>query len=140
VIRHDASLALAPGVLEAMGRALRHRGPDSAGILERPGVGLAHARLAILDLSPRGAQPMKGERDVWIVFTGELYDYRERRRELEARGRRFRSDGDTEVILALYEEHGLDFVDHVTGQFAIAIWDEPNRRLVLARDRLGKKP
>src|SRR5581483_4949503 len=134
IVRHDASDSVPPNVLAAMTRALGHRGPDSDGTLVRPGVGLAHTRLAILDLSPRGAQPMKGAGETWIVFNGEFYDYREKRRELEQRGRVFRSDCDTEVILALYEERGLDFVHEISGQFAIAIWDESKRRLVLARD------
>lgn len=140
IVRHDAADAVSPHVLAAMVHALGHRGPDSRGVHVAPGVGLAHARLAILDLSPRGAQPMKGQADSWIVFNGEFYDYRRKRAELEARGRVFRSDCDTEVILALYEERGLEFVHEVEGQFALAIWDGRARRLVLARDRLGKKP
>jgi asparagine synthase (glutamine-hydrolysing) len=140
IMRSDPAEPIDRAVLVAMAGAIRHRGPDSDGFLERPGVGLAHTRLAIQDLSPRGAQPMKGEGRVWIVFNGEFYDFRERRRELEAHGRIFVSDCDTEVILALYEERGLDFVQAISGQFAIAIWDEPRRRLVLARDRIGKKP
>jgi asparagine synthase (glutamine-hydrolysing) len=140
ILRHDPADAISPAVVAAMVRALGHRGPDSHGALSRPGVALGHTRLAILDLSPRGAQPMKGAGNVWIVFNGEFYEYRQKRRELEAEGHVFRSDCDTEVILALYERRGLDFLHDVRGQFAIAIWDEPKRRLVLARDRLGKKP
>jgi asparagine synthase (glutamine-hydrolysing) len=140
IVRDDPRDPIAPAVLDAMARELRHRGPDSQGSIARPGVALAHTRLAILDLSSRGAQPMKGAGDVWIVFNGEIYDYRARRAELERTGRRFLSDCDTEVILALYEEHGLDFVHRLAGQFAIAIWDALRRRLVLVRDRMGKKP
>lgn len=140
IVRSDTRDRISRDVLRAMSQALHHRGPDSQGIVERPGTGLAHTRLAILDLSPRGAQPMKGQRNVWIVFNGEFYDYRARRAELEQRGRRFVSTCDTEVILALYEERGLDFVHAISGQFALAIWDEDRGRVVLARDRLGKKP
>src|SRR5258706_16234483 len=96
VVHDDPSDGVSPGVLGRMGEALRHRGPDSQGFLRRGGVGLAHTRLAILDLSERGAQPMKGEGKVWIVFNGEFYDYRARRAELERGGRRFVSDCDTE--------------------------------------------
>jgi asparagine synthase (glutamine-hydrolysing) len=140
IVRNDPGDAVSRATLAAMAQAIHHRGPDSQGSVYRPGVGLAHTRLAILDLSERGAQPMKGEGAVWIVFNGEIYDFRARRAELERRGRRFVSDCDTEVVLALYEEHGPDFVHEIEGQFAIAIWDEPRRRLVLARDRLGKRP
>jgi asparagine synthase (glutamine-hydrolysing) len=140
IVHNDPRDAVSKGTLGAMARAIHHRGPDSQGSVLRPGVGLAHTRLAILDLSERGAQPMKGDGAVWIVFNGEIYDFKARRAELERKGRRFASDCDTEVVLALYEEHGLEFVHKIEGQFAIAIWDEPRRRLVFARDRLGKRP
>jgi asparagine synthase (glutamine-hydrolysing) len=140
IVRRERSDPVDAVELRAMTRALAHRGPDGEGLLVRRGVGLGHRRLAVIDPTARGAQPMKGEGDVWIVYNGEMYEHAVHRRELEARGRAFWSDCDTEVILALYESRGLSFLDDVKGQFAIAIWDEPRRRLVLARDRFGKKP
>ncbi len=104
-------------------------------------VGLGHRRLSIIDLSDAGSQPMSNEDGtIWVVLNGEIYNFVEHRPILESKGHRFRSRTDTEVILHLYEEHGESFVDHLRGMFAIAIWDEPNQRLVLARDRLGQKP
>ena len=129
-----------PRVIAAMGDSLRHRGPDDHGVYVKGHVGLAHQRLSVLDLSPAGHQPMSNESGtVWIVFNGEIYNYRELRDGLMPR-RTFRSRTDTEVILGLYEEHGLRCVPMLGGMFAFAIWDERAQRLVLARDRLGKKP
>jgi asparagine synthase (glutamine-hydrolysing) len=126
--------------LERMIQAVRHRGPDGFGYLERPEVGLAHARLSIIDLST-GDQPIRNEEGtVWVVFNGEIFNYIELREELEARGHRFYTTSDTEVIVHLYEEHGDAFVEHLNGQFAIALWDQQRRRLVLARDRAGIRP
>jgi asparagine synthase (glutamine-hydrolysing) len=127
-------------LITAMGDSLRHRGPDDHGVYVKGHVGLAHRRLSVLDLSPAGHQPMSNESGTtWIVFNGEIYNYRELRDELAPR-RAFRSRTDTEVILGLYEEHGLRCVPMLGGMFAFAIWDERAQRLVLARDRLGKKP
>jgi asparagine synthase (glutamine-hydrolysing) len=123
--------------------AMEHRGPDDAGHWVEAGgtVGLAHRRLSIVDLSPDARQPMSNEGDsVWVTFNGEIYNHADWRPRLEQRGHRFRSRSDTEVILHLYEEYGLDCVKHLDGMFAFAIWDRAARRLMLARDRLGVKP
>ena len=126
--------------LEAMNAVIRHRGPDSDGFLLRDGVGLAMRRLAIVDLRT-GDQPITNEDStIWIVFNGEIYNFPELRSKLEARGHVFRTHTDTEAIVHLYEEYGDDCVQHLRGMFAFAIWDAPRRRLLLARDRLGKKP
>jgi asparagine synthase (glutamine-hydrolysing) len=130
-------------VAAAMASTLAHRGPDDAGAWESDAgdVALAHRRLSIIDLSPLGRNPMAGEDGrLWITFNGEIYNFLELRRELEAAGHRFRSHTDTEVILAAYAHWGLDCVDRLAGMFAFAIWDEPKRRLWVVRDRLGKKP
>lgn len=120
--------------------ALRHRGPDGRGVRVDGPIGLGHARLAILDLEG-GAQPLSNEDGtVWVVFNGEIFNYVELRSALLRQGHRFRTQSDTEVIVHLYEEHGDAFVDHLNGQFAIALWDGPQRRLVLARDRVGIRP
>jgi len=127
----------------AMASTLSHRGPDDTGAWgsDDGTVALAHRRLSIVDLSPLGHNPMsRDDGRIWITFNGEIYNFRELRRELEAAGHRFRSHSDTEVLLAAYAEWGLDCVDRLAGMFAFAIWDEPRRRLWLVRDRLGKKP
>jgi asparagine synthase (glutamine-hydrolysing) len=119
---------------------LRHRGPDEFGILLDREVGLGNARLSIIDLSG-GSQPIANEDEsLWIVFNGEIFNYVELRPELEARGHKFRTSSDTEVILHLYEEYGPRCLEKMNGQFAIAIWDKNRRRLFLARDRLGIRP
>jgi asparagine synthase (glutamine-hydrolysing) len=126
--------------LERMTRALTHRGPDEEGYHQEPGVGLGHRRLSIIDLST-GQQPLCNEDgSVWIAFNGEIFNYVELRQDLEKRGHVFRTHSDTETIVHLYEEKGLDFVDELNGQFAIALWDRNNRRLVLVRDRVGIRP
>ena len=128
-------------LLRAMTDALAHRGPDDEGVICRPGMGLGHRRLSILDLSPAGRQPMSNEDEtVWIVFNGEAYNFEQVRPELEAAGHRFRSTSDTEVILHAYEEWGDGCMARFNGMWALAIWDEPRRRLFCARDRFGKKP
>ncbi len=128
-------------ILERMNAALEHRGPDDAGIYCQGPIGLAHRRLSIIDLSPAGHQPMANEDGtVWIVFNGEIYNFQELRSRLAGQGHRFRSQTDTEVLLHLYEEHGVHCLQHLRGMFAFAIWDGPRRQLFLARDRLGKKP
>jgi asparagine synthase (glutamine-hydrolysing) len=122
---------------------LGHRGPDDNGVWEADHgrVALAHRRLSIIDLSPLGRNPMSwGDGRLWITFNGEIYNFLELRRELESVGYSFRSDTDTEVILAAYDRWGLDSVNHLVGMFAFALWDCPNERLWLVRDRLGKKP
>lgn len=121
-------------------RQLHHRGPDGTGTLVQGPVGLAHARLSIIDLEG-GAQPIRNEDgSVQVVFNGEIFNYVELRAELQQRGHRFYTHSDTEVIVHLYEEHGEDFVAHLNGQFAIALWDAKAQRLVLARDRTGIRP
>ncbi|GAB3786272.1 asparagine synthase (glutamine-hydrolyzing) [Dyella agri] len=131
---------VARATLERMIRTLHHRGPDGYGFHVDGGAGLAHARLAVIDLVT-GAQPIANERgNVWTVFNGEIFNYRTLRAELEQRGHRFATQSDTEVIVHLYEEHGDRFVEHLNGDFAIALWDGERRRLVLARDRCGVRP
>lgn len=128
-------------ILERMNAVLAHRGPDDAGIYCDGPVGLAHRRLSIIDLSPAGHQPMSNEDGtIWIVFNGEIYNFQSLRPDLVRRGHRFRSNSDTEVIIHLYEEHGVECLRFLRGMFALAIWDGPRRQLFLARDRLGKKP
>jgi asparagine synthase (glutamine-hydrolysing) len=129
--------------LLAMRDAMRHRGPDGEGIWisDNRDVGLAHRRLSIIDLSDSGAQPM-ASRDgrLRVVFNGEIYNYKSLRAELEAKGYRFQSQSDTEVLLYLYAEHGTDMVHALRGMYAFAIWDENKKGLLLARDPFGIKP
>jgi asparagine synthase (glutamine-hydrolysing) len=122
---------------------MTHRGPDDAGVYINNDrrIGLGNRRLAIVDLSPAGRNPMANEDgSVWITFNGEIYNHQSLRPRLEAKGHRYRSHTDTETIIHLYEDRGLDFVQDIEGDFAIALWDENARRLVLARDRVGVKP
>ncbi|PYM33302.1 MAG: asparagine synthase (glutamine-hydrolyzing) [Candidatus Rokuibacteriota bacterium] len=129
-----------PDLLPAMLDLLRHRGPDDMGIHAEPGVALGMTRLAIIDLVT-GRQPMSdADERFWLVFNGEIYNFRELRAELEARGRRFRTQSDTEVILQAYATFGEACVERLRGMFAFALWDHARRALFLARDRLGKKP
>jgi asparagine synthase (glutamine-hydrolysing) len=132
------------GLVERMRDRVTHRGPDDAGaqILDDRRLGLGFRRLAIIDLSRAGNQPMRGcrERGVWLVFNGEIYNHASLRRGLEQRGHVYRSRTDSETIIHLYEERGLDFVNHIEGDFAVALWDSERERLVLARDRVGVKP
>ena len=119
---------------------LRHRGPDGMGYFRSPVCVLANARLSIIDLET-GDQPVSNEDEtVWTVLNGEIFNYIELRAELQALGHRFRTRSDTEVIVHAYEEYGDRFVERLTGQFAIALWDVPRQRLVLARDRVGIRP
>lgn len=123
--------------------AMPHRGPDDAGSYSSPDrrIVLAHRRLSIVDLSPAGHQPMSNEDGtVWVTFNGEIYNHQDHRPALEAAGHRFRSRTDTEVIVHLYEARGEEFVADLDGMFALALWDSERGRLLLARDRLGKKP
>jgi asparagine synthase (glutamine-hydrolysing) len=126
--------------LRAMIETLHHRGPDGYGFFEDAHCGLAHARLSIIDLAG-GDQPIHNEEsNVWVVFNGEIFNFIELRQELQRAGHRFASNSDTEVIVHAYEQYGMKFVDHLNGQFAIALWDQSKRRLVLARDRTGIRP
>ena len=128
-------------VIKRMCDLLAHRGPDGDGIHVDGAVGLGHRRLAIIDLSPAAAQPM-GTPDgaLWITYNGEIYNFQDLRRELGQQGHRFRTQSDTEVILAAYREHGVECLGRLRGMFAFALWDGRARTLFLARDRLGKKP
>ncbi len=134
-----------PTILRRMGHPLKHRGPDDEGevILDSSevSVGLGHKRLSIIDLSPAGKQPMANEDEtIWITFNGEIYNFREIRKELEGKGHKFRSHSDTEVIVHLYEELGTKCLERLNGMFAFALWDAKQKSLFLARDRTGKKP
>jgi asparagine synthase (glutamine-hydrolysing) len=130
-----------PALLERMGAVLEHRGPDDAGVYRAGPVGLVSRRLAIVDLSSAGHQPMaSADGRLWITYNGEIYNFLLLRAELERQGVTFRSRTDTEVILALYERYGAECLGYLRGMFAFAIWDRQERTLFLARDRLGKKP
>jgi asparagine synthase (glutamine-hydrolysing) len=127
-------------VLRAMTDSLTHRGPDDAGFHEAPGISLGVRRLSIIDV-PGGHQPLANEDgSVMVVFNGEIYNHQELRSRLEARGHRFATRTDTEVLVHLYEEYGDALVHLLQGMFAFALWDDKRRRLLLARDRLGIKP
>lgn len=127
-------------LLTRMIGVLRHRGPDGAGVLARDGAGLAHARLSVIDVEG-GAQPMGDEEGAaWITFNGEIYNHVELRAELVARGHRFRTRSDTEVLLRLYMEEGEDCTRRLNGQWAFAIWEPGRNRLFLSRDRYGVRP
>jgi asparagine synthase (glutamine-hydrolysing) len=127
-------------VLARMNRRIVHRGPDDEGFFVEENVGLAMRRLSIIDVKS-GHQPLANEnRDVWIVFNGEIYNHAELRENLEARGHQYRTRSDTETIVHLYEEYGSDCVKHLRGMFAFVIWDRRKRALFAARDRLGIKP
>ncbi len=125
-----------------MSDKIAHRGPDDQGIYISPDkkVGLVHRRLAIIDLSAAGHQPMTYKNRYWITFNGEIYNFWEERKKLEKYGYKFRSKSDTEVILALYDKWGVKCVDHLRGMFAFAIYDIRNQTVFLARDRMGVKP
>jgi asparagine synthase (glutamine-hydrolysing) len=128
-------------LLERMKSTIRHRGPDAHGSFVADGVSLGHLRLSIVDLTESGRQPLaNADETVWITFNGEIYNHPQLRRTLEQKGYVYRGTSDTESIVHAYEEYGLEFVKHLTGMFAFAIWDVRKRRLVLARDRLGIKP
>jgi len=119
---------------------IRHRGPDAFGIYLDDHVGLAHARLSIIDLSG-GDQPIHNEdRTIWVVYNGEVFNYPELRESLESRGHQFYTRTDTEILVHLYEDRGVEMFDDLNGQFAFALWDERRRQLLLARDRLGVRP
>jgi asparagine synthase (glutamine-hydrolysing) len=140
VLYADPARPVDPAVLQAMGDAIAHRGPDAEGFWTDPGLGLVHRRLSIIDLAA-GNQPIGNEDgSVQVVFNGEIYNFQELRAGLEAKGHRFRTRSDTEVLVHLYEEDGEELAGRLRGMFTFALWDRPRRRLVLARDRLGIKP
>ena len=126
--------------IHRMCEAIVHRGPDDEGIFVKAGVGLGMRRLSIIDLAG-GHQPVFNEdKTIWIVFNGEIYNFPELRGDLEKRGHRFSTHTDTEVIVHLYEDLGADCVNKLRGMFAFALYDERRGKLLMARDRLGKKP
>jgi asparagine synthase (glutamine-hydrolysing) len=135
------SNAIDRDLIVRMTSTLAHRGPDDAGVEVMDGAGLGFRRLSILDLSPTGHQPMATpDRNAWITFNGEIYNFRELRTELELTGHIFRGSSDTEVLLSLYSEYGLDMFSRLNGMFAMAIFDRRRKAVLLARDRMGKKP
>src|SRR4051812_17211510 len=139
-LNFDRTRAVDPARLTAMTSAIAHRGPDADGFHFAEGIGLGHRRLSIIDLAT-GDQPLSNEDGtIWVVFNGEIYNFADLRAELERAGHRFRTHTDTEVIVHAYEEWGEQSVERFRGMFAYALWDEPQRRLVLVRDRLGVKP
>ncbi|HYO87533.1 MAG TPA: asparagine synthase (glutamine-hydrolyzing), partial [Candidatus Limnocylindrales bacterium] len=141
----DFKAAVSRSTIEAMCCAIHHRGPDHSGLLVQQGaqfsLGLGSQRLSIIDLSDAGNMPICNEAgDVWIVYNGELYNHRELRAELEARGHQYSSNTDTETIVHAYEEYGLNCLKRFNGMFAFALYDQRNERVVLARDPMGIKP
>ncbi|MBN1309933.1 MAG: asparagine synthase (glutamine-hydrolyzing) [Anaerolineae bacterium] len=127
-------------VIRQMAGRLAHRGPDDDGFLFQPGIGLGFRRLSIIDVEG-GHQPIHNEdKSVWAILNGEIYNYIELRQELLKRGHHFFTQSDTETLVHAYEEYGLDFLSKLRGMFALALWDASRERLVLARDRIGKKP
>lgn len=141
LLHADPSRGVSEETLDTVKRLLAHRGPDADGSWIHGPCGLAHTRLAVLDLSPRGRQPMASPSGRYVVsYNGEVYNYRELRSALEARGRRFESTSDTEVILHLAEADGPEALSRLEGMFAIALYDRERRELTLMRDRLGIKP
>ena len=140
IVYADGRRSPEQGILRAMSARLAHRGPDGEGQWVRPGVALLHRRLSIIDLET-GDQPIGNEDgSIQVVFNGEIYNFEELRRWLQARGHRLRTRSDTEVIVHLYEEAGDQLVDRLRGMFAFALWDHARGRLLLARDRVGIKP
>ena len=141
IFHPDVPKPVDPARVEAMTDALAHRGPDGSGVWTAPGIGFGHRRLSIIDLSDAAAQPMlTADRRIAITYNGEIYNYREVRAELEARGHVFTTESDTEVILAAWRQWGPDCLSRFNGMFAIALYDADRDSLFLARDRLGVKP
>ncbi len=141
IYRFEADRPVERPLLDRMTDVLAHRGPDGRSTHVDGAFGLGHRRLAIIDLSPRAAQPLANEDGtVWAALNGEIYNFRELRHELAGKGHHFRTQGDTEVLVHLYEEIGERLVERLRGMFAIALWDARRRRLLLARDRFGQKP
>ncbi len=128
-------------LLKQMNNTISYRGPDGEGYFIDKNIGLGHRRLAIIDLSENGKQPMSNEDEsIWIVFNGEIYNFQELRKQLEEKKHIFKSNTDTEIIIHLYEEYGEKCLGFLRGMFAFAIWDSNKKQLFLARDRFGKKP
>ena len=139
-LNFDRESAVSPALVRSMADQIAHRGPDDEGYFIAGPVGLGFRRLSIIDLNT-GHQPLSNEDDtVWIVFNGEIYNYQELRNELQGKGHRFKTQTDTEVIVHLYEEFGVECVSRLRGMFAFAIWDSKRQSMFLARDRVGIKP
>ncbi len=140
VLYRDPDRPVEAGILREMGVAIAHRGPDAEGMWSAPGIGLVHRRLSIIDLES-GQQPLANEDgSVWSSYNGEIYNYQEIREQLSAKGHVLRTQSDTEVLVHLYEDIGDRLVERLRGMFAFAIWDSRQRKLLLARDRVGLKP
>jgi asparagine synthase (glutamine-hydrolysing) len=141
ILNFDRQKLVDRKLVAAMTRAVAHRGPDAEGIWVEGPVGLGHRRLSVIDLSAAAEQPMvSDDGQVRIVYNGEVYNFLDLRRTLEAEGYKFKTTSDTEVILQAYRRYGADFVKHLRGMFALAIWDARERLLLIARDRIGIKP
>jgi asparagine synthase (glutamine-hydrolysing) len=143
IFNHSSRQEVGERLLQQMRDSMTHRGPDDSGLYIAPdrSLGLGHRRLSIIDLSTAARQPMCDDTSrFWVTFNGEIYNYLELRRELEQDGVRFRTKSDTEVLLYLYKKHGSEMVQFLRGMFAFAIWDQTERTLFLARDRIGVKP
>jgi asparagine synthase (glutamine-hydrolysing) len=135
--RHDP---ISPELVRRMTDTIIHRGPDDDGVYVGPGIGLGFRRLSIIDVAG-GHQPISNEDGrIWVMLNGEIYNYPELRKELLDRGHKFTTRSDTESIVHLYEEYGQECFRKLRGMFAIALWDSRERKLLLARDRVGKKP
>ncbi|MEC4805841.1 MAG: asparagine synthase (glutamine-hydrolyzing) [Jaaginema sp. PMC 1079.18] len=140
VIYADRDRPIDPGLIEIMTATITHRGPDQQGIFRQNNVGLGSRRLSIIDLDG-GQQPIHNEdKSIWVVFNGELYNYRELTHSLTRRGHKFATATDTEVLVHAYEEFGDEFLEYLNGMYAFALWDERQQRLIIARDRMGIKP
>jgi asparagine synthase (glutamine-hydrolysing) len=140
IFEYDRLTDLPGEIVHRMNQTMIHRGPDDGGVFVGPGIGLGHRRLSIIDLAG-GHQPMSNEDGtVWVLLNGEIYNYPELRAELLQRGHKFTTKSDTEAVVHLYEEYGEECFAKLRGMFAIALWDSKNRKIVLARDRVGKKP
>lgn len=140
IFEFDRQQPVEESLLRRMSDAIRHRGPDDSGFYAAPGIGFGFRRLSIIDVAG-GHQPIPNEDEsIWVMLNGEIYNYPELHRDLVGRGHRFRTRSDTETIVHLYEEYGEDCFRRLRGMFAIALWDSRERKLLLARDRVGKKP
>src|SRR5215469_12739066 len=140
IFEYEGLTEIRQELVHRMNETIVHRGPDDEGIFVGRGIGLGFRRLSIIDLAG-GHQPIPNEDDsLWVMLNGEIYNYPELRRELDANGHKFRTNSDTETIVHLYEDYGEDCFRRLRGMFAIALWDSRKRKLLLARDRVGKKP
>lgn len=140
IVEYSGRIDVPESVVHRMNETIVHRGPDDEGVFVGPGVGLGFRRLSIIDVAG-GHQPIANEDDtVWVMLNGEIYNFLELHRDLVTRGHHFKTRSDTECIVHLYEEYGEDCFRRLRGMFAIALWDTRERKLLLARDRLGKKP